>query len=66
MQKWNRAGHAAKIVRDELERKLKGKVKLDRKVNEKIWSKGGEKAVSKLRLRIVELDDKSYRAELVA
>lgn len=66
MKKWRRSSHAARILREVLEKKVKGKVKFSRNVNEKIWSKSSGNPVSKLRVKIVKVDEKNYRAELVS
>lgn len=66
MPKWRRASHAARILREVLEKKFKTKIKLSGSINEKIWAKSIENPVSKLRVRIVKVDEKTYRAELAA
>lgn len=63
--KWRRADQAAKIFRKVLEKRVKTKIKLSRNLNEKIWAKGMVKPASKLRIRIVKIDEKNSRAELV-
>lgn len=64
MPKWRRASHAARILRDDLKKRLKTEVKLSKEINEKIWAKGIEKPASKIRIRIVKIDEKTSRAEL--
>jgi len=62
--KWRRASHAARILRDTLKKRLKTEVKLSKDINEKIWAKGIENPASKIRIRVVKIDEKTSRAEL--
>jgi len=63
--KWKRAKQTTKILREILEKQTKGKVKFDKTINEKIWSKGIENPPSKVRVKIVKVDEKNFKAELV-
>lgn len=63
--KWKRADQAARILRETLEKKTKTKIKFSRNLNEKIWARSIEKPPSKFRVRIVKIDEKNSRAELV-
>lgn len=40
------------------------KVTIDKKINEKIWSRGAKKPMGKLKIKLIKVDDKSFRAEL--
>lgn len=64
--KWKRASQATRILREALKKRVKTNVKLSKDINEKMWAKGIEKPLSKLRVRIVKVDEKTYRAELIA
>lgn len=63
--RWKRAKQAAKILRGTLERRTKGEIKLDKTINEKIWSRGIENPPSKLRIKITKVDEKTFKAELL-
>jgi len=40
-------------------------VKIDKSLNEKLWSKSAQKPPTILRLKIVKVDDKTVKAELL-
>jgi large subunit ribosomal protein L31e len=64
--RWRRANRAMKEIKSYLVRHLKTpaeKVKIDGSLNEIIWSRGGEKPPSKLRVRAVKFDDGGVEAE---
>lgn len=64
--RFTRASRAAKLLRHVLEKNVKTKnLKIDNKLNEKIWEKSGEKFPSKIRVKIVKVDDKTSKAELM-
>ncbi|MCL4314523.1 MAG: 50S ribosomal protein L31e [Candidatus Thermoplasmatota archaeon] len=55
-----RADAAINIIRDEVARKTKSDVEdvwVDPKVNEKIWNRGRKKIPSRVRVRILKLQD---------
>jgi large subunit ribosomal protein L31e len=39
-------------------------VKLDKTINEKVWSRGSEKPPSKIRIRAMKMEDGQVQAEL--
>jgi large subunit ribosomal protein L31e len=39
-------------------------VKIDRSINERVWSRGSEKPPSKIRVRAMKMDDGQVQAEL--
>jgi len=60
-----RSKGALRILRKMLKKITKSeKIVIDKKINEKIWSRGAKKPISKLRIKLVKVDDKSFRAEL--
>jgi large subunit ribosomal protein L31e len=63
--KWRRSKEAMNILKEILKKQRSEKIKIDKRINEKIWSKGIENPPAKLRLKIVRLDDKSIRVELL-
>lgn len=63
--KWQRSKKSAKILKQILEKQVKGDIKLSRDVNEKIWSRSSKKPPAKLRVRAIELENKTFRVELV-
>ncbi len=63
---WKKVRNYLKLLRKLLERKLKtDKIKIDKKLNEKIWKGGIENPPYKLKIRIIKSDDGSIKAELV-
>ena len=64
--KWNRGTFAVRILKKKLKKIVKTEtIKIDKRVNEKIWSRGIKKPTSKLRVRITKVDEKTSKVELV-
>lgn len=64
-KKWKKAKNYLKVLRELLRRKFKtDKIKIDGKLNEKIWGKGIENPPSKLKIKVIKLDDGTIKAEL--
>ena len=64
--RWVKAKRAVKILGKFLEKQVETEnLKIDKKLNEKIWSKSIKNPPAKLRIKIIKVDDKTYRAELV-
>lgn len=64
--KWRRAKDYVKFLREKLKRNFKTeKIKIDKKLNEKIWERSIEKPLLKIRIKAVKLDDGSIKAELM-
>jgi len=64
--KWRRAKDYVKFLRERLKRNFKTeKIKIDKKLNEKIWERSMENPPVKLRVKVVKLDDGSVRVELM-
>jgi ribosomal protein L31E len=62
---WERSRRASKLLREILEKNIDTEsLKIDKKLNEKIWSKQGENP-GRIRVKIVKVDDKTSRAELM-
>ncbi|MGC8816826.1 MAG: 50S ribosomal protein L31e [Candidatus Hadarchaeum sp.] len=56
--RYRRARRGAKLVREYLARHMKSdRIKLDPKLNEKLWEKGQEKPPTKIRVKAVKDDD---------
>jgi large subunit ribosomal protein L31e len=62
--RWKRSKQAVSILRKILERHIKAKVKINKDVNEAIWARGIKKPLTKLRIRLVKVDD-FYEARLM-
>lgn len=62
---WQRSRAAAHIVRDILERHTKKEIKIDKSVNEEIWKRSIQHPATKLKIKIISVDNKTARAELV-
>lgn len=63
--RWKRSNAAIKDVRKFLAKHMKSdEVKLDRSINEKVWSRGAEKPPSKIRIRAMKMEDGQVQAEL--
>jgi large subunit ribosomal protein L31e len=64
---WRRSNRAMAEVRSYLARNMKTppeKVKLDKSLNEAIWSRGDSKPPMKIRVRAVKFEDGGVEAEL--
>jgi len=65
MPRWKRANGAIKDVRNYLAKHMKSAdVKLDKGINEQIWSRGSTKPPSKIRVRAMKMEDGQVQAEL--
>ncbi len=65
-KKWKKAKNYLKVLREFLRRKFKtDKIKIDGKLNEKIWEKSIENPPYKLKIKVIKLDDGTIKAELV-
>jgi len=65
--RWKRSKRAMQEVRTYLTRHLKtdaDNVKIDRTINEAIWSRGGEKPPRRIRVHAVRFEDGMVEAEL--
>ena len=63
---WRRGKNSTTKLKEILRKRTKVEnVKIDKKLNERIWSRGIRKPSTKLRIKIVKIDDNSIRAELV-
>lgn len=66
--RWKRANKAMKIIKLYLCRHMKTTVeyvKIDKTINEKIWSKGSEKPPSKIKIRAAKYSDGEIQTELM-
>jgi len=64
-RKWEKAKDYLKVLRELLRRKFKtDKIKIDGKLNEKIWERSIENPPSKLKIRVIKSDDGTIKAEL--
>ncbi|WP_290900332.1 50S ribosomal protein L31e [Ferroglobus sp.] len=66
--RWLRAKKAIRYVRRFLSKHMKtdeDKIRLDTKINEKIWERGAQKPPTKIRIRAVKFDDGVVEAELL-
>ena len=60
--RWNRSKRAVKLLKEFLAKQVKvERLLVDNSVNEKIW----KEKPNKLRLKLVKVDDKTFRAELM-
>ena len=65
MPRWKRSNGAIKDIRKYLAKHMKSEdVKLDKGINEKVWSRGAEKPPSKIRVRAMKMEDGQVQAEL--
>jgi len=64
-KRYKRSARATKIVRQFIQRHLKSdEVKIGNDVNRKIWERGAERLVPKIRVRAVRKDDGSIEVSL--
>jgi len=63
---WKRSNAAIKILRETLEKKTKiKKIKIEKNVNEKIWSRSIRNPQTKLRIKVTKIDEETGKAELI-
>jgi large subunit ribosomal protein L31e len=64
--KWKRSSSYLKILRKLLEKRMKtDKIKIDKKLNERIWKGGIKNPPPKIRVKIIKSDDGSVKIETV-
>ena len=64
ISRWKRARDYSRIFREILKKKLKTKkIKIDKKLNEKIWKRGIENPPLKIRIKAIKQDD-GFKIEL--
>lgn len=65
--KWNRSKVALSIFKEKIKRICKTeKIKIDSSLNQKVWARGSEKPLTKLRVKIVKVDEKTSKVELLS
>ena len=66
--KWKRTSSAVRILKERLAKLTDDRdvasVKLDAKVNDRIWKRGARKATTDLKLRVRKIKDGQIKAEL--
>lgn len=63
---WRRSKDFVRIFKSLLKRQTKAeKIKMDKDLNERIWKKGIRKPPTRMRIKLVQLDDKTVQVELV-
>lgn len=63
--RWKRSNRAIKDIRAFLAKHMKSDdVKLDKTINEKVWSQGSQKPPRKIRIRAMKFEDGQVQAEL--
>ena len=64
--KWRRSSYGMRIIRELVKKHSKVEnVKIDKSLNEKIWSKSVQNPPTIFRLKILKVDDKTVKAELL-
>jgi len=64
--RWKRSKGVLRVLKDILKKQTKTeKIEIDKKLNEKIWSRSAEKPLTKFRIKIIKSDDGSVRVELM-
>jgi len=64
--KWRRAKEGMNILREILKKNSNTeKIKIDKSINERIWSRSIKNPPSRIRLKISKIDDKTSKVELV-
>lgn len=63
---WRRSKDFVRIFKGLLKKQTKAeKIRMSKELNERIWKRGIRKPPTRVRIKIVQLDDKTVRAELV-
>jgi large subunit ribosomal protein L31e len=64
--RWKRSRSTLNVLKEILKKQTKSdKIKIDKKLNEKIWSRSSEKPSTKLKIKLTKLDDGSVKVELI-
>ena len=63
--RWRRSRDGIKILRKILERRVKGKVSIDKKLNEEFWKRSSQKPPTKLRIKVSKVEEGKFKAELL-
>lgn len=64
--KWKRSSGYIRILRRIIEKRMKtNKIKIDKKLNEKIWRRGAKNPSFKVRVKIIKCEDGSVKVEEV-
>jgi large subunit ribosomal protein L31e len=64
--RWTRASKAVRIIKEILEKQIETEnLEIDKNLNEKIWSRSSKNPPVKLRIKIVKVDEKTSKAELM-
>lgn len=64
--RWKRSKSVLRILKEVLKKQTKSdEIKIDKKLNEKIWSRSSERPPTKLRIKLTKLDDGSVKVELM-
>jgi large subunit ribosomal protein L31e len=62
--RWERSSGCLKYLKNTLKKKFRTeKIKVDKKLNEKIWKSGSQKPPSKLRVKLTKLEDGTLKVE---
>ena len=63
--RWKRSNRAIALIREYLMKHTKSEyIMIDTTINEKVWARGSQKPPSKIRVKVIEEEDR-IRAELV-
>lgn len=63
--RWKRSNRAIALIREYLMKHTKSEyIMIDTAINEKVWARGSQKPPSKIRVKVIEEEDR-IRAELV-
>lgn len=63
---WERSKKAARFLREALQKKTKiKKIKIEKSINEKIWSGSAKNPVTSLRIKVTKVDEDNGKAELI-
>jgi large subunit ribosomal protein L31e len=64
--KWRRSKDYVKFLKENLKRNFKtDKIKIDQKLNEKIWKRSIENPPLKIRIKAIKSDDGTVKVELM-
>jgi len=64
--KWRRNSYGMRLIREMIKKHAKAEnVKIDKSLNEKMWSRSSHDPPTVFRLKIIKVDDKTVKAELM-
>lgn len=63
--RWKRSSRVVRVLKEILEKNIKGEVKLSDELNRKIWERSAQKPPMKIRVKLTKIEEGKFKAELL-